>query len=76
MLPLLRNKSLKPAGFSQYVSRSQMETFVFDNCLQCRETVVRARVKSSQKTYSFNPKPVGGSEIDPAYDVHRCAQSE
>lgn len=58
--------------FSQYVSRSQMQTFEFGECSACHESVVRAIVKSSQRLHMFNPRPVGGTELDPAYDRHMC----
>lgn len=67
---MLRNN----AGFSQYVSRSQMDGFKYGSCRHCKETVVHATVRAKLKDYDFDPKPIGGSEIDPAYDVHRCAK--
>lgn len=64
-----------PDKFSQYVSRSQMEDFQWTQCMQCHESVVKARVRTTQKEQMFEPKPVGGTEMDPAYDRHLCKKS-
>lgn len=59
-------------GFSNHVSRSQMQTFEFGDCIYCNETVIRARVKGTQREQVFCPTPTGGTEIDRVYSLHTC----
>ena len=59
-------------GFSFHVARSEMSSFIFGTC-HCGESVIRARVMKTQKDQTFNPQPVGGSEMDLVYSVHQCA---
>lgn len=59
-------------GFSHHVSRSQMDGFDFSTCSKCKQTVIRAVVKTTQRDQIFDPQPTGGSEIDPAYSIHVC----
>lgn len=59
-------------GFSFHVSRSELATFEFGDCADCKETVIWGRVKKTQKDQPLNPKPTGGTEIDPTYSLHQC----
>lgn len=62
-------------SFSQYVSRNDMQNFMWGSCPRCGESVVLAMVK--MKNHSFEPKPVAGAgtEINPVYDRHFCAKT-
>lgn len=62
----------KEKNFSYHVARSKMESIVFEDCGRCHETVITARMKDTQRNRSFDPKPTGGSEIDPVYSQHTC----
>lgn len=59
-------------GFNFHSSRSQLEQLEFGECDRCQETVIRSTVKNTQKREMFDPKPTGGTEIDPGYSVHSC----
>ncbi len=59
-------------GFNFHVSRSGLDQLEFGECDRCHETVIRSTVKRTQKRQMFNPKPTGGTEIDPVYSVHSC----
>lgn len=60
--------------FSFHRSRNELEQFRFVDCSLCRETVISARVRATQKDTTFDPRPTGGSEINPVYSVHFCAR--
>lgn len=74
MLPMTMAgvEMFKEQNFSYHVPRSKMETFIYDTCVRCKETVVTARMRDTQRNRSFDPKPTGGSEIDPVYTQHTC----
>ena len=60
------------ANFSYHHARSELQELRFGDCMNCQATVVRARVKKTLKDLTFDPKPTGGTEIDPVYSVHKC----
>lgn len=62
--------------FSYHRSRSELEHFEYGECSTCRETVIFSVVKANQKRHAFDPKPVGGSEINPSYSIHVCKKEE
>ena len=64
------------APFSHYYSRSQIDQLEFSECGDCKETIVWTTVKATQKKAPLNPKPVGGSEINPSYELHQCKPKE
>lgn len=69
MPPLVREKN-----FSYHVARSKMETFEFETCARCKETVIKARMRETQSHRFFDPQPVGGSELDRVYSQHTCGK--
>lgn len=59
--------------FQRFVKRSEMGTdFQFGDCAECKATVIWATIKTTLKRAAFDPKSVGGSEIDRLYDRHIC----
>jgi hypothetical protein len=69
MPPMIREKN-----FSYHVARSKMDTFEFETCVRCKETVIKARMRETQGNRFFDPQPVGGTELDRVYSQHNCGK--
>lgn len=63
-------------AYSQYHSRSQLKDFKYGDCSSCQETIVWGTRTDTLQSIPLNPKPVGGSEINPAYERHLCPKRE
>lgn len=67
---------IKDKNFSYHVARDKMQTFIYSTCGRCQETVINARMKDTQGNRCFDPKPTGGTEINPIYTQHTCGTFE
>jgi hypothetical protein len=62
--------------FVRFLERNQFDVLQFGECVTCNETVIRANDKRTREPYVLEPKPVGGTEINPLYDRHSCRGAE
>jgi len=60
--------------FSYHVNRSDMTNFQWDTCRICSESIITAHVKMQHR--SFDPKPTGGTEMNPVYSTHVCPRKD
>lgn len=62
--------------FERFIARNDLDRLSFGECRDCKETVVFAMHKKTVKSVVLEPKPVGGSEVNPLYDRHACKKVE
>lgn len=63
---------MKDKNFSVHLARGDLGQLEFGDCFRCRTTVIRSSVKRTTAAVVLDPRPVGGSEINPIYSRHTC----
>lgn len=58
----------------QQFKRSELDKLSWSKCGECSESLLWAQDRSNLKMVPLEPKPIGGSEIDPLYRRHWCVR--
>lgn len=63
--------------YKVHFARSELDGPIkFATCHTCKETMIWLQEKRTLKMLPLDPKPTGGTELDPVYSRHVCATDE